>query len=123
MARVRPSPVALPADITGILAAGVLAALGLLVIPAKRRRARAELRQKVTTLRARLGAALTSEFDNAQGRNAQRLADGLAPYARFVRAEPARWSEVRTDLEEWRQKAAGLTGTVLRLESRADRVS
>jgi small GTP-binding protein len=111
------------ADITGILAAGMLAALGLLVIPAKRRHARRELREKVTTLRARLGAALRSEFDNAQSRNAQRLADGLAPYARFVRAEHARWSEVRTDLEQWRQKAAGLTGTVQRLDSPTDRVS
>jgi small GTP-binding protein len=111
------------ADITGILAAGVLAALGLLVIPAKRRRARAELREKVTTLRGRLGAALRSEFEHAQSRNAQRLGDGLAPYARFVRAEHARLTEVRTDLEQWRQKAAGLTGTVQRLESPADRVS
>ncbi len=111
------------ADITGILAAGVLAALGLLVIPAKRRRARAELREKVTTLRAHLGAALKSEFDAAQARNAQRLADGLAPYARFVRAEQARWTEVRSALEEWRRRAAGLTSAVERLESRADRVS
>jgi small GTP-binding protein len=110
-------------DITGILAAGVLAALGLLVIPAKRRRARAELREKVTTLRARLGAALRSEFDTAQARNAQRLADGLAPYARFVQAEEARWSEVRNALEQWRRRATGLMGAVQRLETGADRVS
>jgi hypothetical protein len=95
----------------------------LLVIPAKRRRARAELREKVTTLRARLGAALKSEFDAAQARNAQRLADGLAPYARFVRAEQARWTEVRSALEEWRRRAAGLTSAVERLETRADHVS
>ena len=91
------------------------------MIPAKRRRARAELREKVTTLRARLGAALKSEFDAAQARNAQRLADGLAPYARFVRAEQARWTEVRSALEEWRRRAAGLTSAVERLESRVDR--
>ncbi len=111
------------ADITGILAAGVLAALGLLVIPAKRRRARAELREKVTMLRARLATALRSEFDTAQARNTQRLADGLAPYARFVRAEHARWTDVRSALEEWRQKAAGLTSAVNRLDAAPDRVS
>ena len=48
------------ADVTGILTASVLATLGLLVIPAKRRRARAEMRAKVTALRARLGEALRS---------------------------------------------------------------
>jgi small GTP-binding protein len=111
------------ADITGILAAGVLAALGLLVIPAKRRRARAELREKVTALRTRLSATLRTEFEHAQSRNAQRLDDGVAPYARFVRAEHARWSQVRNDLEQWRQKAAGLTATVQRLEGTADHVS
>jgi hypothetical protein len=111
------------ADVTGILAAGVLAALGLLVIPAKRRRARAELREKITTLRARLGAALRTEFDTAQARNAQRLADGLAPYARFVRAEQARWTEVRSALEEWRRRAAALTSAVERLERNGYRVS
>jgi small GTP-binding protein len=111
------------ADITGMLAAGVLAAVGLLVIPAKRRRARAELREKVTALRARLAGTLRSEFDAAHTRSTQRLADGLAPYARFVRAEQAHWSELRISLEEWRQKAAGLTAAVQRLESSADHVS
>ena len=103
------------ADITGILAAGVLAALGLLVIPAKRRRARAELREKVTTLRARLGAALPSEFDAAQARNrsAWPMAWAMGP---IVRARPARWTEVRSALEEWRRRAAGLTSAVERLK-------
>jgi small GTP-binding protein len=102
------------ADVTGILAASVLATMGLLVIPAKRRRARAEMRGKVTALRASLGEALRSEFQAAQERGAQRLADGLAPYARFVRAEQERWDNVRAMLTAWRGRAANLTTAVRR---------
>jgi small GTP-binding protein len=96
------------ADVTGILAAGVLAALGLLIIPAKRRRARAEIREKVTDLRTRLASALRHEFEASQQRSAHRLAEGLAPYSRFVRAEQTRWDDHRTTLQAWRGRAAQL---------------
>jgi small GTP-binding protein len=105
------------ADITGILAASVVAAVGLLIIPAKRRRARAEMREKVTALRARLVDALRSEFQAVRERGAQRLADGLAPYSRFVRAEQARWNEVRAALAGWRGRAGCLTAAVERADS------
>jgi sulfite exporter TauE/SafE len=96
------------ADVTGILAAGVLAAVGLLIIPAKRRRARAEIREKVTDLRTRLASALRHEFEASQQRSAHRLAEGLAPYSRFVRAEQTRWDDHRTTLQAWRGRAAQL---------------
>ena len=100
------------ADITGILAAGVLAAVGLLIIPARRRRAREEMRTKVTALRARLVDALRSEFQASQERSAQRLADALGPYSRFVRAEHDRWDGVRTSLAAWRARAGQLLAGV-----------
>ena len=46
------------ADVTGILLASVVAALGFLVIPARRRKAKAAMQQKITALRERLSAAL-----------------------------------------------------------------
>ena len=46
------------ADVTGVLLAGVLGTLGLFVIPARRRRAKAELRAKITTMRETLARAL-----------------------------------------------------------------
>jgi ABC-type transport system involved in cytochrome bd biosynthesis fused ATPase/permease subunit len=95
-------------DVSGVLAAGVLGAVGLLILPAKRRRAREELRHKITGLRERLSAALRTEFESARDRSALRLADGIAPYARFVRAEQARWSDVRAALETWRARADAL---------------
>jgi hypothetical protein len=100
------------ADVTGILAASVVAALGLLIIPARRRRARAEMREKVTALRAMLAAALRGEFNAARDRGVQRLADGLAPYSRFVRAEQQKWSDIRTALAGWRGRAAQLMNAV-----------
>lgn len=100
------------ADMTGILAASVLAALGFLIIPAKRRRAREEMRTKVMGLRQKLVEALRSEFEASQERSAQRLTDGLAPYSRFVRAEHARWEEYRNVLSEWRVRARRLEGSV-----------
>jgi small GTP-binding protein len=101
-------------DITGLLAAGVLGAVGLLIIPAKRRRARQQLREKVTALRANLVDALRREFERARDRSTLRLADGLAPYARFVRAEQTRWTDLRGALEAWRTRA----GQVLEARAR-----
>ncbi|HYN10100.1 MAG TPA: dynamin family protein [Vicinamibacterales bacterium] len=94
-------------DVTGMLAAGVIGAVGLLIIPAKRRRARVELREKVSDLRVRLAGALQTEFQTARERGSRRLDDGLAPYARFVRSEQHRWREARATLAAWRARAAG----------------
>lgn len=96
------------ADVSGLLAAGVLGAVGMLILPAKRRRARAELQAKIGDLRQRLAEALRGEFATARGRSAQRLAESIAPYSRFVRAEQAKWAGARTALEAWRVKASAL---------------
>jgi gas vesicle protein len=95
-------------DVTGIIAAGVIGAVGLLIIPAKRRRARDELRTKIADLRARLAQALKSEFQTARERSSRRLTDGMAPYARFVRTEQQRWRDVRETLSAWRGRAAAM---------------
>jgi hypothetical protein len=100
------------ADVSGILAASVLGAVGMLILPAKRRRARAELERKVADLRQRLTTALRSEFVTARDRSAQRLTDGLAPYSRFVRAEQGRWAGARTALAAWRERVAALPNRV-----------
>jgi small GTP-binding protein len=98
------------ADVSGILAASVLGAIGMLILPAKRRRARSELEQKVAALRAQLAVALRSEFVTARDRSAQRLTDGIAPYSRFVRAEQGKWTGARAALEAWRRRASALQG-------------
>jgi hypothetical protein len=94
------------ADITGIVMASVMAAIGFLIIPARRRRARAEIRQKVSTLISDLTAALASEFGRAQERSGQRFTDAIGPYARFVRAEQGRWTGRRESLNALRGRIA-----------------
>jgi small GTP-binding protein len=96
------------ADVTGILLASVVLGVGFLIIPARRRRAKATLQEKVTALRLRLAEALRTEFERAREQSAHRLNDAVAPYARFVRAEERRWTEARQTLDGVRTRAAAL---------------
>jgi small GTP-binding protein len=90
------------ADVTGLVMAGVIATLGLLVIPARRRKAKREMQDKVTELRLRLATALRTEFERAQEQSATRIAHAVDPYSRFVRAEQTRWQEARARLSALR---------------------
>ena len=60
----------------------------------------------MAALRARLATALRTEFERAQEQSGQRLADAVAPYARFVRAEERRWSEAQRTLTALRDRTA-----------------
>jgi small GTP-binding protein len=93
------------ADVTGLAMAGVIATLGFLVFPAKRRRAKRELHIKITELRQRLATALRTEFERAQDQGATRIANAVEPYSRFVRAEHQRWQQGRSRLSELRDRA------------------
>jgi len=75
------------ADVTGILMASVVAAIGLFVIPARRRQAKNELREKLVALRQQLSLALRTQFEREIERSMQRIQEAIAPYTRFVRAE------------------------------------
>ena len=93
------------ADVTGIVMASVIAAIGFLVIPARRRKAKAEMQEKVSALRERLGGALRAEFERAQEQGRVRIAGAVEPYSRFVRAEQSRWTEARRALSALRDRA------------------
>jgi len=86
------------ADVTGILLASIVLGVGFLIIPARRKRAKATLEEKVSALRARLAGALQAEFNRAREQSQLRLTDAVAPYARFVRAEETRWRDVQQTL-------------------------
>jgi hypothetical protein len=88
------------ADFTGILAAGTLAVVGLLIIPAKRRRAKNDLNSKLEDLRQRLMEAMTEEFERELAHSLQRLREAIAPYTRFVRAEQQKLLRIEGELEE-----------------------
>jgi hypothetical protein len=90
------------ADMTGILAAGALSVLGLLILPARRSAAKAELRAKVEDMRGRLMKALTAQFDQELEKSLQRIREAISPYTRFVRGEKERLGDVRQDLRRLR---------------------
>ena len=75
------------ADVTGIILASVIAALGFFIIPAKRSQAKAQMRRKIADVRARLSEALHKQFTEEIARSAERLGEAVAPYSRFVRSE------------------------------------
>jgi hypothetical protein len=88
------------ADVTGILAASVIAALGFFVIPHRRQAAKKELAERVATMRVQLTSALTTQFEKEINRSLSRISDAVAPYTRFVRAEETKLKETQTDLSE-----------------------
>jgi len=103
------------ADVTGILLASVIAALGFFIIPARRNRAKAQMREKIADVRARLSTALRVQFQEEIGRSTARMRDSIAPYSRFIRSEGDRLREtaaklttLRNDLETLRQRVDSL---------------
>lgn len=77
----------LATDVTGILLAGVMAALGLFIIPTRRRNAKKEMRQKVRIMREQLTQSLGDHFQEEIDRGLQEIRNTINPYTRFVRAE------------------------------------
>jgi small GTP-binding protein len=93
------------ADVTGLLMAGVAATIGFLIIPARRRKAKIEMKQKLSALRERLTTALRDEFETATSQSSDRIARAVEPYSRFVRVEQAQWTECRNSLSALRGRA------------------
>ncbi|MEM7482568.1 MAG: dynamin family protein [Acidobacteriota bacterium] len=99
-------------DITGILAASTLAVLGLFVIPARRKKAKAQLKGKIETLRRTLVRTVTEEFDGEVEKSSRRILKSIAPYSRFVRAEREKLSSLSSELERLRRAMADLADRI-----------
>ncbi len=100
-------------DVTGVVAAGVMFTLGLLIIPARRRQASAEMHRRVQALRHTLSQALRQQFEHEIQRSIEHFREALAPYTRFVRAEHRRLSQ---GLEQLNAVAHDLETLEARLE-------
>ena len=100
------------ADVTGIVAAGALAAVGFVVLPRRRRTAKRELHGRVAQLRERLTGALGNQFQREIDRSVRRIEDAIAPYVQFVEGERAKLSARQQELSEIRTRVTQLTVTV-----------
>jgi len=96
------------ADVTGILLASVVAALGLFVIPARRRQAKNELRKKVTELREKLTMALRTQFEREIERGLHEIQEAIAPYIRFIRAEQTKLEDTGNQLKDLHDSMSAL---------------
>jgi small GTP-binding protein len=92
------------ADLTGILAAGTVAVLGLFVIPTKRRQLKQEFREKIVSVRERLILVLTTQFDRELTRSLNAIEGAISPYTRFIRAEHKHLEDTRQELLEVKEQ-------------------
>ncbi|MBK9714236.1 MAG: dynamin family protein [Kouleothrix sp.] len=74
-------------DFTGLLAAGAVAAIGLFVLPAKRRQVKREFHAKLQELRTQLLDTMRRQFDVELDQMLARIREAIAPYTRFIRAQ------------------------------------
>ncbi|HET7093232.1 MAG TPA: hypothetical protein VFI22_07140, partial [Thermomicrobiales bacterium] len=84
-------------DITGILAASIIAGIGLFVLPAKRRQARRDFHDRASELETRLVAVMREQFEHELARSVDRIRDAIAPYTRFVRTQYDRFTQMEGD--------------------------
>jgi small GTP-binding protein len=87
------------ADVTGIVAAGTIAVLGMFVIPSKRKQAKAQLRDRIERMRTDLMTGLRGQFQREVDRSVRSVMEAVAPYTRFVRAENDKLSSLDGELE------------------------
>jgi hypothetical protein len=102
-------------DFTGILAAGSLAVIGLLILPVKRRHAKNDLYKKLENLRQRLMKAIGDSFEQELDHSLQRLREAIAPYTRFVRTEQQKLSGIDTNLGEVNAQFANIRQRIAEL--------
>jgi small GTP-binding protein len=96
------------ADVTGFVMATVIATIGFFIIPAKRQRAKEQMRRKVSDVRERLAGALREQFAKEIARSVNRIRESIAPYSRFVRAEGGTLKEMEAELREILDALGGL---------------
>jgi len=97
------------ADLTGILAAGTVAVLGLLVIPAKKRAVKNELHEKIAAVREQLMHSLNTQFTRELERALREIEAAIAPYTRFIRAERKKLQNTNdelTNIRNWLESQA-----------------
>ena len=104
------------ADVTGILAAGTIAILGMFVIPSKRAHAKAQLRTRIEQMRTDLMGNLRNQFGREVERSTLAVRDAVAPYTQFVRAESDKLSTLAQEIDE-------ISGALTRLRIEIERAA
>jgi small GTP-binding protein len=93
-------------DITGIALGLTVMGAGLLVLPGHKRRAKRELRERMTELQDTIDRSVRQQFELELSRSQEKLTGAISPYTRFVGAELEHLHELRAELSS---AAEGIT--------------
>ena len=85
------------ADVTGVLLAGLTAALGLFIIPAKKKNIKSIFSKKIGEVRNQLSGILTSEFEKQIDQVVNHIQETISPYDRFIRSEIQRLTSAKSN--------------------------
>jgi hypothetical protein len=102
------------ADVTGILLSVVVGGFGFFIIPARRRKAKYELRHKLETLRSQLTGVLKEQFDHELTVSVERVREAIAPYTRFIRLEQERLTNASGQFKELQAEMTRLQNAIER---------
>ncbi len=81
------------ADLTGILLAGLTAALGFFIIPTKKRQTKNQFSRNISELRSKLSESMQNEFSHQVDTIIANIETTIQPYSRFIRAEETRLTD------------------------------
>lgn len=85
-------------DITGIALGLSVMGAGLLVLPSQKRRAKRELKERMTELQNTIEKSVRQQFELELSRSQEKLTGSISPYTRFVGAELERLHSLRAEL-------------------------
>jgi hypothetical protein len=103
------------ADVTGVIMASVIAAIGLFIIPAKRRQGKKKLTERIAGVRTQLIQTLRGQFGKEINHSIERIQEAIAPYTRFIRAEQGK-------IIEMGGKFKGLKLEIERLKAKLEKI-
>ncbi len=87
-------------DVTGILAAGLISAAGLFVLPAKRRQLKKAFHERIVDMREQLMQTMQRQFNTELDLMLARIREAIGPYTRFIRAQREQLTNIQRDLSD-----------------------
>ena len=103
------------ADLTGILLAGVTAALGFFILPTKKKQTKNAFSENIAGLRKKLSEALKNEFSHQIDVQVENIQTTIQPYTRFIRTEEESISKAADTLKELSGKVEVYRGKINQL--------
>ncbi len=96
----------------GLVSAGLLAVVGLFMLPRQRRKAVNDFRERIDELRAEMKKALSAQFDREVDEAVDKIKSLAQPYRSFITQETHRLNEAETEHQRLRDQTDTILHTV-----------